>query len=113
MKPIDFDNARAFTPFFAECAEISGARPDGVTVRGTYAVCLLFGGNADALVDLSPENEATLLTVLLARRGAGAWNRQEPPQIGDVVKLRDGRKFSVRKCTAYEDTHYTLDAREC
>lgn len=113
MQPIDFDNAAAFTPFFTERVEISGPRPDGVELRGTYAVCLLFGGSSPALVNLSPQNEATLLTVLVARRGDGAWNRTEQPQIGDTVRLRDGRRFDVKRVDALDDTHYTLEAREC
>ncbi len=109
---IDFDMATALAPFFDALVGYAGDRP-GARIRGTFACCLLFGSNVDALTDISPASASTSLTCLLAKRGHRAWNQTMPPQTGDILTLPDGRQYAINSVDDWQADYYTLEAAQC
>ncbi len=108
---LNADMTKAFAPFYEDRAEVSGVRPSG-RFRGTFACCLFFGENADALDDNLSSSESTLLTAMIARRGYLAWNQTFAPQAGDKVILPNGTTFAVKSVDAFHEDYYKLEARE-
>lgn len=111
MAKFNADFSKAFSPFFDERIGIEGVRPSG-RFRGSFAACLFFGENADSLDDLSPSDESTLLTAMVARRGSRAWNLDFDPQVGDILSLSSSRAFAVKSVDSFHDDYYKLEARE-
>lgn len=109
---IDFDNASAMAPFFEDRVGYAGDRPCA-RIRGTFACCLLFGANVDALSDISPASASTSLTCLLAKRGPRAWNLTTSPQAGDILTLPDGRQYAINNVDDWQSDYYTLEAAQC
>ena len=100
----------AFAPCFNDRVVIEANRPDGA-IRGTFAACV-FQGVADPMSDGAADTSVATATVLLAKTGPLAWNRPEPPQIGDSVTLACGASFVVTRRDDLVTDHYQLEARQ-
>lgn len=109
---IDFDNFKAFAPFFErDCVTIEWRNASGKTLRGTFAACVLDEARAgDPLVENDVEGTSTI-TVLLATTGENAWLEDTPPRVGDVVSPWDRRRFRINSVRVTAVDYITINAR--
>lgn len=110
--PIDFDNFKAFAPFFErDCVTIEWRNTRLETLRGTFSACVLDEALAgDPLAENDVEGVATL-TVLLATTGDNAWQDQTPPRVGDIVSPWNRRRFRISSVKITAVDYITLSAR--
>ncbi len=104
-----FVNPHAFAPFFDETIVIEGVRANGARVNTTVRACVVDNGFDDSLGDGDPANTRRSFSIWMP---LGAWLYGELPQIGDIVRLRDGARLAVSRVSR-DESYVTMETREC
>ena len=102
----------SFAVFFDEMIALEGKRPNGATVRGTFAACVMPAEKLDPFAEDAAQSKIYKRGVLIAKTGDNAWNDREPPQIGDKLTI-NGTAWAVASVDPFCDDHYTLEVRSC
>ena len=107
-----WNNPSAFAPMFDEHVSIEAVRPSR-TIRGTFAACVMPVSIDDPFAETEAESKRLTVSVLLAKRGADAWNDRTAPQIGDKITIEAGVMFAVTKVNPLVSEWYEIEARSC
>ncbi len=97
-----FDNPRAFRPFFDEAVSIVGVRPNGGRIETSARACVIDNGFDETIGDDGPSSSRRSYSISIEKR---EWLYESAPQIGDVVKRRDGVALSVTAVEADVSTY--------
>ena len=112
MLTIDFDIRPAFAPFFSDTIVVDGVRPfAGVSrrVSGTFKACVIDCGFSDAMSEADAESDVREFSVSLP---AGEWIDRTRPQVGDRIRLADGRQLAVAHVNSLAGDTWSMTARE-
>lgn len=107
---------KAVMPSQAPSIAVSGVRKTATgtrPVRGLLTSCTTSSGFNDPLGELSASSGDKLITVLVPKRGEGAWFDATDPQEGDVLTLEDGDKYAVISVDETRGLYYKIGARKC
>ena len=87
----------------------TGTRP----VRGLITSCTISSGFSDPLGELAASSADKLVTVLVPKRGEGAWFDATDPLEGDGLTFEDGERYAVVSVSETRGLYYKIGARRC
>jgi hypothetical protein len=87
-----FDNPAAFAPFFTERCLVCGKGPTRRHIAATLQCCVLDEGFAEPISEEDSMSEIAAKSVSFR---VADWPFTDSPQVGDIVELDDGGRFSV------------------
>lgn len=106
-----FASAHAFDSFYDRTVAVEGVR-QGKSLRGQYRACVDELGFADPLGDSDSSSDRRAVSILVPRRGEGAWIGGRP-QVGDIVRI-DGLevRFRVSRVSLPLGQDWQIEARQ-